>query len=85
MSRVPSADEFLRKRLKELRLKAGVTQEEFAAKAGFSYKYYQAIEAGRRKNLRLKTIETLSRAYGLRIDQLFAERTPRTKKLSASS
>jgi transcriptional regulator with XRE-family HTH domain len=80
MSRILKADEFLRKRLKTLRIKAALTQEQFAAVAGFSYKYYQAIEAGRRRNLRLKTIETLARAYGLEIHQLFAPKVPIFKK-----
>ncbi len=80
MSRGLSADEFLRKRLKALRLKTGLTQEEFAVNAGFSYKYYQAIEAGRRRNLRLKTIETLARAHGIGIDRLFSLTTPKIKQ-----
>jgi hypothetical protein len=35
--------------LKELRQRHGLTQEEFAEYAGISYKYYQQIEAGRKK------------------------------------
>lgn len=52
-------------RLKHLRAQAGVTQEAFAEKAGISYKYYQAVEAGRKVDLRLSTLERLARAHGL--------------------
>ena len=64
----------LLKRLKELRERHGHTQEAFAEKAGFSYKYYQAIEAGRKKELRLSTLERLAKAYGLEVHQLLAPR-----------
>jgi DNA-binding XRE family transcriptional regulator len=39
-------------KLKQLRLGRGWTQEEFSEKSGISYKYYQAVEAGRKKDLR---------------------------------
>jgi len=41
----PSILPILLKRLKELRQKADLTQEEFAERAGMSYKFYQQIEA----------------------------------------
>ena len=49
-----------------------ITQEQFAEKAGFSYKYYQAIEAGRKPDLRLSTLERLAKACGLELHELFA-------------
>lgn len=57
-------------RLKALRVESGLTQEEFAEKAGISYKYYQAVEAGRKKDLRLSTLDRLANAHGLEPWQL---------------
>ena len=37
-----------------------------------SYKYYQAVEAGRKADLRLSTLERLATAYGLEVYQLLA-------------
>lgn len=36
-----------------------------AEQAGFSYKYYQAIEAGRKRELRLSTLDRLAKAHGM--------------------
>lgn len=52
-------------RIRELRERRGVTQEAFAEQAAISYKYYQAIEAGRKRDLRLSTLERLAKAHGL--------------------
>jgi len=60
----------LLKRLKQLRKRAGLTQEAFAEKAGMSYKYYQQIEAGRKRDLRLSTLEKLARAHRIRLSEL---------------
>lgn len=57
-------------RLKALRVERGLTQEDFAELAGLSYKYYQAVEAGRKTNLRLSTLERLARGHGLEVWQL---------------
>ena len=50
----------LLKRLKQLRKAHGLTQEQFAECAGISYKYFQAVEAGRKRDLRLSTVERLA-------------------------
>jgi len=50
-------------KLKQLRLKKGLTQEEFAEKAGFTYKFYQQIEAGRKKQIWVETIDRLAAAH----------------------
>ena len=60
----------LLKRLKELRQKAGLTQEEFAEGANFSYKYYQQIESGRKRDLRLSTLERLAKAHRIELSEL---------------
>ena len=75
---------FLAKRLRELRLKTGFTQEGFAEHAGISYKVYQSIEAGRRWNLRMKTVIGMAAIHGLTLPQLFSEKLPKTK-LKANS
>jgi transcriptional regulator with XRE-family HTH domain len=63
----------LLKTLKRLRQDAGLTQEEFAERAKMSYKYYQQIEAGRKSDLRLSTLEKLARAHGITLSRLLNE------------
>ena len=55
----------LLKRLKTLRVERGLTQEQFAEASGISYKYYQAVEAGRKQDLRLSTLERLAKAHDM--------------------
>jgi transcriptional regulator with XRE-family HTH domain len=74
-----NAEKLLRGRLRELRRKAGLTQEAYAEQAKFSYKYYQGIERGQWTNLRLRTLEKLAAGYGLTLSELFAFRTSKTK------
>jgi transcriptional regulator with XRE-family HTH domain len=83
MSKRPKEAEFLAKRLRTLREQARFTQEGFAEYAGISYKVYQSIEAGRRWNLRMKSILNLAGIHGLTLSELFAARIPKTK-LSAA-
>lgn len=61
----------LRLRVKNLRLGLNLTQEAFAHRAGIRYKYYQAIEAGRKKNMRLFTLQKLAWACRLELWRLF--------------
>jgi len=63
----------LLRRLKYLRKRAGLTQEQFAERAGMSYKYYQQIEAGRKRDLRLSTLEKLARAHAMKLSSLLRE------------
>jgi transcriptional regulator with XRE-family HTH domain len=67
------------KRLKELRKIHGVTQEQFSERTGISYKYYQAIETGVKKELRISTLERLADAYGIEVWQLLAPAVPKTR------
>jgi transcriptional regulator with XRE-family HTH domain len=73
------AIEFLRDRLKKLRRRHLLSQEGFAEVANINYKYYQSVEAGRRCELRLSTLERLAKAYNLRLDQLLSPVMPKTK------
>lgn len=77
MPRIPSSSDFLTKRLRELRLNAGLTQEAFSEISGFTLKVYQHIEAGRRSNLQLKTLDRLAWAYGIALHELFAPKCPK--------
>ena len=63
----------LLKTLKRLRQDAGLTQEQFAEHAKMSYKYYQQIEAGRKCDLRISTLEKLARAHGITLSRLLTE------------
>jgi transcriptional regulator with XRE-family HTH domain len=57
------------KRVRELRISRGLKQEQMC-RFGFEYKYYQRIEYGQ-KNLSLKTLNKLAKAFGVPIAELF--------------
>ena len=63
-------------RLRSLRQRHGLTQEEFAEIAGFSYKFYQQIEAGRKKHVWLETVQRLAAGFGLEAWRLLAPEEP---------
>ena len=69
----------LLRRLRELRKANGLTQEAFAELAGLNYKYYQAIEAGRKKELRISTLEKLAAPYGIEVWELLAPPMPKVR------
>ncbi|MEK7719793.1 MAG: helix-turn-helix transcriptional regulator [Bacteroidota bacterium] len=60
----------LSKRLRALREKSGLTQEELARKAGVSVKYLQNLEGANPKNPSLLTLEKLARGLDKEIAQL---------------
>ncbi len=64
-------------RLKQLRAAAGLTQEEFAEHAGMGYKFYQQVESGRKKLVRLDTIQRLAEAFGIEIWEFFHPKMPK--------
>jgi transcriptional regulator with XRE-family HTH domain len=57
-------------RLKELRNKAGMTQQALATVAGLSISAIIHIEAGRIPDPRLSTLQALARALGCKVDDL---------------
>lgn len=69
-------------RIRRLREQRGLTQEAFAEGAEISYKYYQAIEAGRKADLRLSTLERLARAHGLEVWELLLPQMPAAGELA---
>ncbi len=54
-------------RLKELRKLHNLTEEQFAELSGISYKYYQAVETGRKRELRSSALERFARAYSIEV------------------
>jgi transcriptional regulator with XRE-family HTH domain len=61
-----------------LRKRHQLTQEAFAERSGISCKYYQAMESGVKKDLRLTTLERLAKAYKIKVWQLVAPSVPKT-------
>lgn len=59
-------------RLKALRSECGLTQENFAELADMSYKYYQAVEAGRKRELRIFTHKRLAKGHGIPVWKLIS-------------
>jgi transcriptional regulator with XRE-family HTH domain len=57
-------------RVKDLRKALGLSQEAFAERAGLKYKHYQAIETGRKTDIRFSTLEKLAKACGLELWEL---------------
>lgn len=57
-------------RVRELREARGLSQEAFAERAGLKYKHYQSIEAGRKIDIRLSTLQKLAKACGLELWEL---------------
>jgi transcriptional regulator with XRE-family HTH domain len=56
------------RRVRQLRLEREFTQEEMG-RFGFEYRYYQRIEYGE-KNLSLKTLNKLAKAFGVHVSAL---------------
>lgn len=71
----------LYKRVRKLRKDLGLTQEAFAEKANFGYKFYQQIESGRKKHILLETVDRLAAAFGLETWQLLTPTEPKPKKV----
>jgi transcriptional regulator with XRE-family HTH domain len=57
-------------RVRELRLKRGWTQDEFADVSGFHRAYVGTVERGE-TNISLRNVETLAKALGVKLADLF--------------
>ena len=66
-------------RLRELRNRHNLTQEQFSELTGISYKYYQALEAGRKQEIRLSTVQRIADVYGVEVYELLSPVLPETK------
>lgn len=60
---------FLAKRARDLRVQQGLTQAQFAERAGFNHRFYQNIESGRNKYIRLDTVDRLANAHQMEIGE----------------
>lgn len=67
----------LRLRLRELRERAGLTQQELAERAGTSQVTVWRLESGSSRRIEFDLLDRLARALGVRADELGAlfERT----------
>lgn len=70
MVQVTSQSKRLGKRLRELREKKGITQEELALKAGLNRAYTGYIERGER-NPSTETLSKIARALKIPLHELF--------------
>ena len=57
-------------RIRELRKKAGLSQESFALKIDMDRTYYASVELGKR-NLSLENIAKISNGFNLTVEELF--------------
>lgn len=57
-------------RVKQVREAIGLTQEQFAERAGLDYKYYQHVEAGRKPNLGMETLLKIAKGCGMELWEL---------------
>lgn len=74
--------EKISQRLKELRLRHGLTQQELAEIADFSQNFLQQIEACRKKQIWLSTVERLAAAFSLKAHEFLAPQCPTGTKLA---
>ena len=66
MTKRAKPEELLGKRIRELRKKKGLTQEELGARAGISYKYLGSIERGL-ENPSFRHLTKIARALGVEL------------------
>jgi len=70
--------EFLAARLKDLRRRHELTQEQVATLLGADLRWYQRIEAGE-KDIRATTLDRLASAFGVSATELLGESMPDSK------
>jgi len=78
---VDSVDQ-VRKRLRELRQRHGLTQQELAEIADFSQNFLQQIESGRKKEIWLSTVGRLAAAFSLDVHEFLAPECPKNTRLA---
>ena len=66
-------------RFKQLRNKAGWSQQKLAEKAGLSYNVITKIEQGAAKNPNILTIIKLADAFGVSLDELVGRKSKMEK------
>ncbi len=58
-------------KVKEYRLKAGLTQEELSAKSGVNRTTISALENGDEVNVSVKLLKKISKCLGVKISDIF--------------
>ncbi len=79
MSVQETASNRFKKRLRELRVKRGWTQERAAEACGIGYKLYQLYELGIKRNPGLVNLEKMAGGFGLGVHQLLAPNFPKVR------
>lgn len=60
------------KRIKQLRLSKGISQEKFAIAIGMDRTYYASVENGKR-NISIVNIEKIAKGLDISLEELFRE------------
>lgn len=60
------------KKIKQLRLKKGISQEKFAISIDMDRTYYASVENGKR-NISILNIEKIANGLGVTLEELFRE------------
>lgn len=60
----------LGKRIRELRMRTGLSQEKFALKIGMDRTYFASVEAGKR-NIAICNIKKIADGFGVTLSELF--------------
>lgn len=58
------------KRIRELRISTGLSQEKFALKIGLDRTYYASVESGKR-NISIVNLEKISNGFNITLSELF--------------
>lgn len=74
-----------KKRLRELRVERGWTQEKAAEVCGVGYKLFQLYELGIKQNPGLLTLEKIGRGFGLGVHELLAPTAPKTRAVKPAA
>ncbi len=74
--------DFIRQRLRELRLRHQLTQQELAEIADFSQNFLQQIESGRKKEIWVSTVDRLAAAFSLELHEFLAPQVPKSTRLA---
>ncbi len=70
--------EFIAARLRELRARHGLTQEQVAALLDADVRWYQRLELSA-KDLRVSTVDRLAAVFGLTVVQFLAAEVPKSE------
>lgn len=71
-------------RLRQLRVRHALTQEETAELVGVSLRFYQLLESGRKKQVWVETVERLAAPFGLEIWQFLGPELPAGTQLQSA-